>query len=433
VRTDHIALVGGIWGGVLLLVSRRYVYAAPISGICFGFGWVSSQKAAYVAALMALLALAQIVIDREWRPRREIIRGLSVGGMAAATVYAFDRFIASTFELVVAQPKGLLPEAARVSHQLDVFDFYRNTIGYSQYLELLPTLVPHVVLFALLIVVSFAAARNRLGTNRVLLAWAVLTLGVIVGGFHAAAFSYFWMTLGLFPAVALAIALGPIRELVVAWNPNRLRAAGLLLWIAIALPATLSMAALLRDTQLVQRDSIGFVHRNFSAEQAGFQPESALFCESDQPMGTWMSFTLYEQFGGESREAGTQLLIKKFRETPIHYLVESFRLNQFPVEIRRFWSENYQPYRASVFVAGRRLEGRLGDTTAFEIIVPGAYRWIPTDGPQSIRIGERTLAPGETLEMAPGEHFASFTEDVPGGIFVLAVDDHPTTAPLSFY
>lgn len=433
VRSDHIALVGGLWGGVALLVSRRHLFAAPISGLCFGLGWVASQKAAYVAALMVLLALAQLVIVREWRPRREIIRGLLVGGMAAALVYGFDQYVAATFELLVGQPKGLLPEASQVTRHLDVFNFYRNTIGYGQYAELVPTLIPHAVLFALLVAASIAAARRRLSADRIFLAWAVLALGVVVGGFHAGAFGYFWMTLGLFPAVALAIALGPIRELVVARNPSRMRAASVLVWIALALPATLALASLLRDTQFVQRESLGFVHRNFSSGQAGFHPESALFCESDQPIGTWMSFTIYEQFGGAGREANSRRMIERFRETPVYYLVESFRLNQFPVELRRFWADNYQPYRASVFVAGRRLEGIRGDTAHFEIIIPGNYRWIPHTGPQAIRIGERTLMPGDVLSLSQGEHTASFPEDVPGGMLVLAVDDPPAPAPLAFY
>jgi len=47
---------------------------------------------------------------------------------------------------------------------------------------------------------------------------------------------------------------------------------------------------------------------------------------------------------------------QRFRGEPIKFLVQSFRLNQFPLELRRFWPRTTSLPR-SVFVAGRRLEG----------------------------------------------------------------------------
>jgi hypothetical protein len=113
--------------------------------------------------------------------------------------------------------------------------------------------------------------------------------------------------------------------------------------------------------------------------------------------------------------------------------VHSFRLNQFPVELRRFWAENYQPYQASVFVAGRRLAGPRGGEAAFELVVPGRYRWIPRGGPHPLALGERTLRAGEVVELAAGPHVARFVEDVPDGMLVLAVGEPPGPAPLPFY
>ena len=134
-----------------------------------------------------------------------------------------------------------------------------------------------------------------------------------------------------------------------------------------------------------------------------------------------------------TRERHTRRLVGDFRERPVRYVVQSFRLNQFPVEIRRFLADNYQPYRASVFVAGRRLEGPSGGRSEFELIVPGRYRWLPFETPAAIRIDDRRLARGETAELAAGKHIAEFVEDVAGGMLVLAVDDPPTIAPLAFY
>jgi hypothetical protein len=114
-------------------------------------------------------------------------------------------------------------------------------------------------------------------------------------------------------------------------------------------------------------------------------------------------------------------------------LVQSFRLNQFPVELRRFWADNYQPYRASVFVAGRRLAGARGETRAFEIVVPGRYRWLPLGGPQPVQIDGQVVGAGATLALDGAEHEVSFLEDASSGLLVLALNDPPGPAPLGFY
>jgi hypothetical protein len=146
-----------------------------------------------------------------------------------------------------------------------------------------------------------------------------------------------------------------------------------------------------------------------------------------------MSFTIYEHFGGEQRDANTRYLLERFRQEPLHYLVQSFRLNQFPVELRRFWADNYQPYRASVFVAGRRLAGARGETSAVEILVAGHYRWLPLGGPQPVQIDGRVVEAGETLPLGGGEHQVSFLGDASSGLLVLALNDPPGPAPLGFY
>ena len=99
---------------------------------------------------------------------------------------------------------------------------------------------------------------------------------------------------------------------------------------------------------------------------------------------------IYELPGAQSIKGSSGETITRFREEPVHYLVNSFRLNQFPVELRRFWADNYQPYRASVFVAGRHLAGEPGEIEPFEIVVSGRYRWVPLTGPHGLRIdGQR--------------------------------------------
>jgi len=194
------------------------------------------------------------------------------------------------------------------------------------------------------------------------------------------------------------------------------------------------MVVMLDDTQKVQRDSFEFITSNFQDSDAGFHPESALFCRGDaQPLQHYFSADIYQRFGTPNSEPNRARLIQQFRDESIAFIVESFRLNQFPVEVRRFWADNYQPYRASVFVAGRRLEGRGGSSSVFEIVAPGEYRWLPTAGPQPITLDGQSLGAGEIIDLASGEHVAGFTEDGPGGILVLALEQPPGLAPLAFY
>jgi len=431
VRTDQIALAGGVWGGVALLASNRRPALALAAGILLGIGFLSSQKLLYVAALVGLLTLAQVALGGRIQPRREALRaGLCALGFAACL---FAVFHATTREIAVA-PNHTVLSMSVVRNGLSSFDLYRETIGWSQYRAMLPTLVPHFILLTALAAATLVAWRRRGARRHVLaLAWLILILGVAVGSFHAAAFSYFWMTLGLFPALAFAVARRPICELLPSVGQTR-RLAVVGFWLALAGPGVLEMFVMLNDTQKVQRDSFDFIGSNFKVSDAGFHPESALFCRGEgQPLQHFFSADIYRRFGTPDSEPNRAHLIQQFRDEPIVFMVESFRLNQFPVEIRRFWSENYQPYRASVFVAGRRLEGLSNSSSVFELVAPGEYRWLPITGPQPITLDGQSLGAGEIMYLASGEHVADFPEDVPGGILVLALEEPPGLAPLAFY
>jgi hypothetical protein len=191
---------------------------------------------------------------------------------------------------------------------------------------------------------------------------------------------------------------------------------------------------MLADTQAVQRESLAFVHRNFEPADAGFHPERALFCRFTAPsLPFYFSQTIYRDFAGPEAGANLAHMQQRFRRTPVKFLVQSFRLNQFPIELRRFWAENYQPYRASVFVAGRHLEGPLGTTSRFEVVAPGRYRWLPRDKASRVRIDEQVVGAGEIVALGPGPHSAAFVEGVEDGMLVLALADPPGEAPLAFY
>jgi hypothetical protein len=236
------------------------------------------------------------------------------------------------------------------------------------------------------------------------------------------------MTLGLVPAVAGAIAAGEIRERLLAARPGWLRAAAAALWLALLVPAAFESALLLRDRQAVQRDALAFVHRNFAPDQTGFHPEGGPFCAPPHGLGIYFSQRIFREFAGAERERHVAAVERYFRTRPVHYLLQSFRLNQFPPELRRFFAENYQPYRGAVFVAGRRIEAG----GPFELLIDGRYRWLPLTGAQPVQVDGHTVAPGHAVALSRGQHAAQLPEGA-AGVLVLAVEDPPAEAPVSFY
>jgi hypothetical protein len=191
---------------------------------------------------------------------------------------------------------------------------------------------------------------------------------------------------------------------------------------------------MLRDTQAVQRASLDFVHRNFARADAGFLPESALYCQTPpERLPAYFSQDLFRHFAGPERGANSAALMRRFRRVPVKYLVHSFRLQQFPPELRAFFAENYQPYFGSVSVAGRRFEGGRGDRADFELIVSGDYRWIPFERAAALEIDGRRIEAGDVHSLAAGAHRAEFPEDATAGVLVMSLADPPARAPLAFY
>jgi MFS family permease len=428
VRTDQVAFAGGAWGAAALVASRRLPALALVAGLCFGIGWLGTQKLAYLAALGGLLTAGDLFVRGEWRARRELVRLAASGVGAAVVVFGWSVLVSALFEVRESHPA--LSGTESVAGYLDLFAFYRNTIGYSQYVAALPTLGIHIALFAAMLVAALASPPAR--TRRLALAWATAALALAVGAFHAAAFAYFLMILGFLVCTALTLSLPSLRAALEPRWPDATRLASPVLWGGLLLFAALHSIDTLRDTQAVQRDSLRFVHRSFSPESAGFHPEKALFCGANQPMRLWFSQHIYQAFESDAREKRIARMITRFRSEPVYYLVQSFRLNQFPVEIRRFWGEHYQPYRDSVFVAGRRLAGNAGDREAFEMLMSATYRWLPV-GADTIRVDGQSLSPGATAFLGAGTHSAAFEADGTRGLLVLALEDPPREAPLPFY
>ncbi len=435
VRTDQLALAGGVWGGMLLLASQRRVPLALAAGILFGVGYLGSQKLLYPAVLAGLLVAGRAWLERDLRPLREALRAtLCLAGFGLVFA-AFRAALGAAFDVPTGHPSQRVMTPYQVGRGLDLFEFYRRSLGFSQYRAMLPTLLPHALLLAASTAAGVLAWRRRAERGpTLLLVFAVLALGAGIAAFHAGAFFYFWMTLGLFPATAFALALGPLRDALLPAGARQRRLAAGLLWAALVIPGAVKATSLLADTQGVQRESLAFIRRNFAPGDAGFHPERALFCSpAAAPLPLYFSQTIFRDFVGPEKDVNLAHLEQRFRREPIKFLVQSFRLNQFPIELRRFWAENYQPYRASVFVAGRRLAGASGTTSGFELIVPGRYRWLPLDTPRRVRIDQTLLGAGDVVALAPGPHTAGFLEDATGGMLVLELQDPPGPAPLPFY
>jgi hypothetical protein len=310
----------------------------------------------------------------------------------------------------------------------DVFAFYRETLGFAQYRAMLPELGPHGELLAAL---AFATWRLPERRRELAAAWAALALGLAIALFHAGAFFYFWMTLGVFPAVAFALGADAIRD---ALTPRVRGALFAAVWVVLVAQAGAESANLLRDTQSVQVASVAFVHENFARTDAGFQPERALFCQRDpEPFPAYFSQLIAWRFSGERARENGEALLAAFHAKPVKFLVGSWRMGQFPRPIQRFWIENYQPYHGSVFVAGRRIAGAAGAEIGFEIVVPGRYRWEPRSAPASLGVDGVTLAPGGSIDLAAGPHRATLGADLEHGLLVLAVAPDYAPAGVPFY
>lgn len=416
VRADHGAVAASLWAGALALGPRRRGREAFAAGLLLGVGYLFSQKAAYLALLVGLLALGDVLIDRSWRTGRELGRALlaGLGGLSAVVLY----------RSIVGRLVHL-PDPATLQIAMSPFEYYRRTIGFNAYVGMLPTLVPHAVLALLLAAVTWRD-RGKGDRARVLwLAWAVAGLGVAVGLFHAAAFPYFWMTLGIFPATALALGLDSILDLV--RTPRERHVFVGLFGLVLSIPALRASVLLLDDSQAAQRDALGFVARNFAPADRGFHPESALFCRPDpEPFPTYFSQDITRLFYGAEAEQNTAAFIQELRKRPVRFIVSSFRVFQLPPPVQKFLAEHYLAYRDNVFVPGHLVEGPGGGEVRFDVVAGGRFRWWSSDEASRacVRVDGLPSTPSGTWSLEAGEHVARLSCAAQGWL-ALALRDPP--------
>ena len=369
VRTDQAALAAAVWGGVLLIGTGRW--SAVLAGALFGTSMLCTQKGIYAVSLGTLLyctATASRYASAPAAGRSELA--------ATSIRLVLVAFGAGT---VLGAYLYLVPAAAHLATQagfesgFQAMQWVRERQGYRIYTVHADRLVVHWALFAALLAGSVYAILRRdarmamtIGTS-----WFVLLLGAAVIVFHGASYQYFMVTAGLFPAVGLAIASGPA-----------LRATGRLMWpvtaillTSLAMQSALEVFEMLDDTQAEQRETIRLANALSVNGKRGYSADGALFWSRDpDPFPIMFSRDIWFHF--TDKPEAVESFISEFRERPVAFIVESYRLQQFPEEIRAFWHEQYVWYARSLFVAGFRLNDER-QSRSIDVLVPGRSRWMP--------------------------------------------------------
>ncbi len=414
VRTDQAALAAAVWGGALLLSTSFWRAAA--AGMLFAVGLLCTQKGIYAIALVGLLfatATGARILMRPSDRRLELrLAGKRLAVAALATISVILLYTALVPDVTQVASKGL------VMSQLETMRFSRASQGYRIYTVHATRLVVHWVLFAILVAWTLRVLWNRDKEELPLLAtcWLSLALGLAVIVVHGSSFPYFVMTAGLFPAVALAMAAG---------RPIAL--AGRSAWpivVAFVLFAAMQGAResvqMFDDTQWEQRETLRLIYDSPLKHRRGYHVEGALLCMRDPaPLPVMFSPGIYQRFYSSPQAMQNRAdWIEEFRSRPIAYIVESYRLRQFPAEIRDFWSKHYVWYARSLYIAGYNIAG----PREVDIIVPGRYRWDadPTSAAAALQLGNTLVQPGAEIELAVGSLPAHAVGEDAKGQLILA-------------
>ena len=428
VRTDQAALAASVWGGVLLL-STSWRQAAG-AGILFGIALLCTQKALYTIGLSALL-YATASVPRFWprasgtnREVRLIAGRLTL--VAAAMVSVLVLY------LVLVPNAVRLASSTEFSASYSTMDWYRETQGYRVYTVHASRLVVHWALFVLLVFWTLRTVLRRTQAEYlpITTSWLVLALGTAVAVVHGSRFPYFLMTAGLFPAIGLSLAAaGPLGL------SGRMRwpvtAALLVLCASQSAQESIEM---LGDTQHEQRETMQLIRDSGLRSRRGYSVEGALFCAADpDPMPTMFSQQIWRRFKDSPQEEDR--FVEEFRNRPIAYLVDSYRLNQFPPIIRAFIDEHYVWYDHGLFVAGFPILPTRREFHA-DVVVAGRYRWKPSnpENAAAIEVGGSVLAPFESIHLGVGTYRVQSLAAASEGSLVLAELPEPTgETPEGFY
>jgi hypothetical protein len=420
VRTDQPAILFGLLGGMALIQSRTRLAWAIAAGLCFGIGFLFSQKLLYIGVLVVILASGQLLLLREWSPRRELLRVV---------------LTSATFLLAVLVYRALAayllgrPPAIPLAGALSMFPAYREMFAWYFFQQEVAALLPQFLVLALLLYFTLDWLDGHRERGRELLvAWGLLGAGIAILIFHAGRLPYFFMVLCLFPAAIGALLVPAAAE---RWRRAGTRRAALaIFWFPVVALATREAALLSIDTQRIQRETLAFVDGNFSAAAIGFQDHGVLACRSaPQPFPIRFGPQVRATFFGEGAEARRDVFLQEFRKQPVTFLIPPFLF--YPPEIRSFFFTRYVPYAPAVFVPGAIIEGGPGWTTGFEAVVAGSYTWHSTAG-DDLEIDGRRVEPGGSLYLEGGAHRLTLPAGGEGRI-TLTLRDAPGDSVAEFY
>jgi hypothetical protein len=414
VRTDQAALAAAAWGGVLLLSTSHWRAAA--AGVLFAISLLSTQKGLYPIALSGLLFATSTIARLQLQPANWRAELLLAGKRVALACLAAGAAVAVYLALV--------PEASTLASQgslmsaLETMRFTRASQGFRIYTVHATRLVVHWALFLVLVAWTLRVLWNRDKEELPLIAtsWLSLALGLAVIAFHGSSFPYFIMTAGLFPALALAMTAGRPIALAgrSAWTIV------VVLVVFAAMQGARESIQMLQDTQWEQRETLRLVYDSPLRERRGYQVEGALFCMNDpDPLPVLFSAGIHRRFRQSPvAERNTEVWIKEFRDRPVAYIVDSYRLWQFPPAVREFWSEHYIWYARSLYLVGYNIS----EARDLDVIVGGVYRWdADIASPQAgLRLNGLVFPPGAEIELKPGSQRAEALGEGARGQLILA-------------
>lgn len=414
VRTDQAALAFGVWGGVMLLSAGHW--RALLAGTLFGIALLCTQKALYTIGLCGLLFLTSCstrLLAANSLKRSEIA---AILGRLAVVGLGFGLVIGTYFYFVPSAAG--LASGSRVASSFEAMDWVRQRQGYRIYTVHATRLVVHWALFATLVVWSVRSLirRDRSEAPVLLTCWLVLLLGLVVARIHGVMYAYFIMTVGLFPAIALAMGCG-----------RPLHLAGRMQWVVFvslvalaALQSARESIEMLADTQWEQRQTMRLIHESGLRNMRGYNVESALFCARDpDPMPTMFAYDIWQRFKGSPTAADE--FINEFRRRPVAYIVESYRMNKFPKEVQAFWGSHYVWHSRSLFVAGFLIPPTVGPHDV-DVIVPAEYRWLPEPkgSGTSLIVGSKVVPPLGTIRLEVGQYRVAVQTNGTPGFLMLA-------------
>jgi hypothetical protein len=428
VRTDQAALAAAVWGGYFLM-SRGRVGAA-LSVALFGLAILCSQKGLYIIGLCGLLwasaTLGQLNSPGGTTRRRAALAAVTrlagVALAAGAVLAIYAQFVPAAAALV---------GKSALAGSWDVMNTYRSHLGYRVYAAEIRLVPLHCMIFLALAAMTVRAIvrRDRAELSLFATCWAVLLLGLLVVLVHGSNFRYFLMTAGLFPAVALGMASGQVvRQLRQSRTPVILAS-----MLALALGSMPTTLQLLNGDQRVQAETMQWINSSGLRRFRGYQVEGALFCSGD-PDPIRVMFSQQIARASKSSPEVFDELLEEFRRRPIAYIVDSYRMSEFPAKVREFWDQHFLPYFGAVSITGFRIPPGRRDQQV-DVLVAGHYRWIPSGRfPQAmLRVGDRSIAAGSVAWLRAGRQSVAAIPVDAWGQLLLAVESPPRAEIAAFY